>query len=801
MAIKKNTKPTEKQADFSKLAKVIEDVSLSDEVEKSFLSYAYMVILSRAIPDARDGLKPVHRRILWSMFDEGITPEKSHVKSAKIVGNTMGNYHPHGDSAIYEAMVGLVQEHNLSVPLIDPHGNFGGSPGSTPAAARYTEARLGKAALPLLAELKEDGTDFAPNYDATRVEPTVLPVQYPNLLINGGTGIAVGVASKMAPHNPNEIIDAARWLLTHPTATTERLMDFVPGPDFPTGGRILGQDAIKAAYETGRGVIKIQGTSVIEPVGRGKHHIIFTSLPYEISAEKVIEKIKELVGDNKIQGIADMKDLAGRQDKTRLVIETKAGVNPQALLYELYKQTPLEVSFGINNTAILDGEPKVLGLKELLEVFLDHRVNVVTRRTASRKDKRDKRLHLIEGLLKALANIDEVIKIIRNSVDTETARASLIKKFKLDEVQADYILDIPLRRLTKFDQIQLNDEKKKLLEELKGLNKILSDEKELRAVIAKELEEVRKVLDRPRRSEIVGGDLSEHLEAAKAAAVSTSLEVEDEPCGVFLSYKGGLVRSTKLTASKPMLSQITSTTRSKFIAVSNKGRAFRLDTLHVGTKEASVNNVLPEKLPNGEKIIALTPVDLSEGKTGGIAIGTKNGIVKITSPQWPVRSDDFSIISLENDDEIISAHWIDDVNSYDVAFITSDTSLLTFPASKVRPQGLSGGGMAGIKLSDKSTVLAFGVIPTAIKDKAMVVTVSDGQRGKTTPYSLYPQKGRGTGGVRTQAFLKGESYLIYAFVGTEPVLLDKDKKELSLPEVINKRDASGKLLDDGTLAL
>jgi len=801
MAIKKNTKSNKPLADFSKLAKVVENVSLSNEIEKSFLSYAYMVILSRAIPDARDGLKPVHRRILWSMFDEGMTPDKSHVKSAKIVGDTMGNYHPHGDSAIYEAMVGLVQSHNMSLPLIDPHGNFGGTPGSSAAAPRYTEARLAKSALPLLSELREDGADFVPNYDAKKLEPVVLPVQYPNLLINGGTGIAVGVASKMAPHNPNEIIDAARWLLTHPTATTERLMDFVPGPDFPTGGRIIGQDAIKEAYETGRGVIRIQGTATIDPVGRGKHHITFSSLPYEISAEKVIEKVKELVSANKLQGIADMKDLAGREEKTRLVFETKAGVNPQALLYELYKQTPLEVSFGINNVAILDGEPKVLGLKQLLEIFLEHRVNVVTRRTQSRKEKRDKRLHLIDGLLKALANIDEVIKIIRTSADTATAQDKLMKKFKLDEIQADYILDIPLRRLTKYDQIQLTDEKKKLTDEVKELNKILNDDKELRAVIAKELEDVRKLLDQERRSEIVGGDLAEHLEAAKTAAVTVSLEVEDEPCGVFLTYKGGVVRSPKLSVSKAVMSQITSTTRSKFIAVTNKGRAFRLDTLHVGTKEAPVSSILPEKLPSGERVIALTPVDLSEGKSGGVAIGTKNGVVKIASPQWPVRSDDFSIISLEKDDEIVSAAWVDDVDAYELAFITTDTSLLTFPASKVRPQGLSGGGMAGIKLAEGNKVLSFGVIPTAIKDKAMVVTVSDGQRGKTTPFALYPQKGRGTGGVRTQAFLKGETILIYAFVGTEPVLLDKDKKELALPETINKRDASGKPLDDGTLAI
>jgi DNA gyrase subunit A len=790
MAIKKNVKTTEKEADFSKIAKNIEEITLHDEIETSFLSYAYMVILSRAIPDARDGLKPVHRRILWSMFDEGIMPEKNHVKSAKIVGSTMGNYHPHGDSAIYEAMVGLVQAHNMSVPLIDPHGNFGGSPGSSAAAARYTEARLSKTAVPLLVDLKENGADFVPNYDTTKTEPTVLPVQYPNLIINGGTGIAVGIATKMAPHNPTEVIDAARWLLTHPTASIERIMDFIPGPDFPTGGRILGQDEIKRAYETGRGVIKVQGTAVIESVGRGKHHIIFTELPYEVVAEKVIESIKKLIQLNKLQGIADIKDLSGRNHPTRLVIETKAGVNPQALLFELYKNTPLETSFGINNVAIVEGEPKTLGLKEQLEIFIKHRIDVVTRRTLNRKEKRDKRLHLIDGLLKALANIDEVIKIIRNAADTAIAQAALMKKFKLDEVQADYILDIPLRRLTKFDQIQLNDEKKKLTDEVDALNKILSDDKELRAVIAKELEDVRKVIGQERKTVLVDGNLAEHLEAAKAAAVNVSLEVADEPCGLFLTAKGGIVRSPKLVPSKPVLSSIESTTRGKFIAVTNKGRAFRIDTIHVGTKEAAAASVLPEKLTTGEKVIALTPVELPEGKSGGIAMGTKQGTVKIALPQWPTRSDEFSVMKLEDGDEILSAHWVEDVEAYDLAFISNDTSLLVYPANKVRPQGLSGGGMAGIKLAAGAEAISFAVIPAIDKDKALVITHT-GQTIKATPFALYPPKGRATGGVRSHKFLKGETQLVLATVSPVGVLFTAKGDQVPTPKIDNRRDGSG----------
>lgn len=797
MAIKKNIKTNEKKADFSKLAKVIEDVSLSNEIEKSFLSYAYMVILARAIPDARDGLKPVHRRILWSMFDEGMTPDKSHVKSAKIVGDTMGNYHPHGDSAIYDAMVGLVQAHGMSLPLIDSHGNFG-SPGSAPAAARYTEARLAKSSLRLLTELREDGANFIPSYDSKKMEPTVLPVQFPNLLVNGGAGIAVGVASKMAPHNPTEVIDAARWLLTHPTATVERLMDFIPGPDFPTGGEILGQDAIKEAYLTGRGIIKIRGTATIEAVGRGKNHIVFSSLPYEQSAEQVIDKIKELISANKLQGIADIKDLSGREVKTRLVIETKAGVNPEALLYELYKKTPLEVSFGINNTTILDGGPKVLGLKELLEVFITHRVDVVTRRTVSRKEKREKRLHLVEGLIKALANIDEVIKIIRNAANTEIAQTALIKKFKLDEIQADYILDIPLRRLTKFDQIQLNDEKKKILDELKELNNILSDEKVLRGIIAKELEEVRKDIDRPRRSVIVDGNLAEHMEAAKVAAVNTSLEIEDEPCGVFLTAKGNVVRSNKLAPTKPVLSYIESTTRSKFVAVTNKGRGFRLETLHVGTKETNVSTILPEKLPAGEKVIALTPTELPKGANGGIAMGTRNGVVKIVSPAWPVRSDDFSVIGLDADDEILSARWVEDSNAYEFCFIADNSNLLRFEGKNVRPQGLSGSGMAGIKLVEGSKAISFSVIAKIEKSASLVITCTD-KTIKATPYDLYSVKGRASQGMRSHKFLKGETELVRSIVSPTGTLFAADGSIVPLPAVDQRRDGSGSPLQKGEL--
>lgn len=733
------------------------------------------------------------------MFEEGYTPDKSFVKSAKPVADTMGNYHPHGDSSIYMALVKLAQPFYLNVPLVEGYGNFGDVTGSGPAAARYTECKLSRGALLLLSELKENTVPMHPNYSDDRVEPDYLPVQFPNLLINGNFGIAVGFASNFAQHNGVESINAAKYLLKNPDASVEQLMKYLPGPDFPTGGHIVGTDGILSAYKTGQGIIKIRGAYTIVPTGRGKHEIIFNELPYGAKTETIIAAIKKALKLGKLTGIADAQDLTDYTNGLRFVIDVKAGVNPTAVVSELFRLTPLEDTFGINNTCLVNGEPKTVGLQEILQSFLDYRFELVTARSLFRKDKRDARLHLIEGLLKALANIDEVIKIIRGAADTAIAQDSLMKKFKLDEIQADYILDIPLRRLTKFDQIQLADEKAKLTAELVHLNKILSDREELKAVVASELDEVKKILNQPRRSVIVDGALAEHVEAAKVAAKSVDLEVPDEPCGVFLSPKGGIVRSDNLAASKAVLSYALTTTRGKFVAVTNRGRAFRIDTINVGVKEVAVANVLPVKLPAGEKVIAVTPVGLAEGKTGGIAIGTKNGSVKITAPQWPVRSDDFQVIGLEGDDEIVSATWVDDVDASDFAFVTDDTSLLIFPANKVRPQGLSGGGVVGQSLKDGAKVISFNVVPHSEKDKSVVVTVSDANRGKVTEFPEYPPKGRGSNGVRSHKFLKGETKLVFAYVGAYPALFSSDGKKVKLPATDKKRDGSGVALDDGSL--
>ncbi|MFD0783772.1 DNA topoisomerase IV subunit A, partial [Micromonospora azadirachtae] len=517
------------------------DNPLVTEVSDSYLEYAFSVIHSRALPDARDGLKPVHRRILWSMYEQGHRPDRGHVKSARIVGDVMGKYHPHGDAAIYDAMVRLAQDFSLNVPLIDGHGNFG-SPDDGPAAARYTEARMSREAMLLVGELGEDTVDVEPNYDGSLTQPTVLPAAFPNLLVNGASGIAVGMATNMIPHNLAEVVQAARWLINHPDASLDKLMEFVPGPDLPTGGMLLGLDEVRRAYETGRGVVRMRAKVEIGPLegSRGRQAITVVELPYGVGAEKVIAAItNEVTKTKRLSGIADVKDLTDRESGTRLVVECKVGVNPQALLADLYRLTPLEQSFGVNNLVLVDGQPQTLGLKALLEVFLAHRYEVVTRRSSYRRRKREERLHLVDGLLIALLDIDRVVKLIRGSEDAQAAKDALMQKFKLSEIQATYILDTPLRRLTKYDRLELEAEQEKLRGEIADLSKILNDPKVLRKLVSDELAAVVKQFAAPRRTTLIDGDLKEVLAASAPAG---PLEVADDPCQVILSATGLVAR-------------------------------------------------------------------------------------------------------------------------------------------------------------------------------------------------------------------------------------------------------------------
>ena len=477
------------------------DIDVSAEMSESFLEYAYSVIYSRALPDARDGLKPVQRRILHMMFDMGLRPDKGHVKCARVVGEVMGKLHPHGDGAIYDAAVRLAQPFTTRLPLIDGHGNFG-SLDAGPAAMRYTEARLAPAAMAMVDEADEDTVDFGGNYDGQLLEPLVLPAAFPNLLVNGATGIAVGMATNMPPHNLGEVIAATKHLIDNPKATLKALMKFVPAPDFPTGGEIVGLEGVADAYANGRGSFKVRATAVIEKVTTRKQGIVITEFPFNIGPEKVVEKIADLVKAKKIVGISDIVDLSDGQQGTKVVIEIKNGYEPEEILEKLYKLTPMEDQFSVNAVALVNGRPQTLGLKELLQVFIDHRVEVVRRRSEFRKAKAEGRLNLVEGLLKAIIDIDKVIKIIRAAEDAAEAKEALIKSFKLSDEQATYILDMPLRRLTKMSKLELESEEKSLKATIAALKKILASEESIKAQVSLELTESSKSFATPRRTRI-----------------------------------------------------------------------------------------------------------------------------------------------------------------------------------------------------------------------------------------------------------------------------------------------------------
>ncbi|NEB80267.1 DNA topoisomerase IV subunit A [Streptomyces sp. SID14478] len=785
------------------------DIDVVDEMQGSYLEYAYSVIYSRALPDARDGMKPVHRRIVYQMNEMGLRPDRGYVKCARVVGEVMGKLHPHGDASIYDALVRLAQPFSMRVPLVDGHGNFGSlGNDDRPAAMRYTECRMDPAASLMTESIEENTVDFEPNYDGQEQEPLVLPAAYPNLLVNGASGIAVGMATNMAPHNLGEVIAAARHLIKHPGADLETLMKFVPGPDLPTGGRIVGLSGIKDAYETGRGTFKIRATVAVDTVTARRKGLVVTELPFAVGPEKVITKIKELVGSKKLQGIADVKDLTDREHGLRLVIEIKNGFVPEAVLEQLYKLTPMEESFGINNVALVDGQPLTLGLKELLEVYLDHRFNVVRRRSEFRRSKKQDRLHLVEGLLVALLDIDEVIRLIRSSENSAQAKERLIERFSLSEIQTQYILDTPLRRLTKFDRIELESERDKLNGEIDELTGILDSDTELRKLVSTELAAVAKKFGTDRRTVL--------LESAGAPVSAVPLQVADDPCRVLLSSTGLLARTAngelpagdedaKRVKHDVIISAVPATARGEIGAVTSEGRLLRLNVVDLPQlpDTASAPNLsggapiseFLSSLEADESVICLTTLDES---SPGIALGTEQGIVKRVVPDYPSHKEELEVITLKDGDRIVGAMELR-TGEEDLVFITDDAQLLRYQAAMVRPQGRPAGGMAGIKLATGAKVISFTAVDPAAD--AVVFTVA-GSRGtlddsvqttaKLTPFDQYPRKGRATGGVRCQRFLKGEDCLSLAWAGPVPALAaQKNGTPAELPEMDPRRDGSG----------
>lgn len=793
----------------------IEDIDVAAEMQGSFLEYAYSVIYSRALPDARDGLKPVQRRILFQMSDMGLRPDRGHVKSARVVGEVMGKLHPHGDAPIYDALVRLAQAFSLRVPLVDGHGNFG-SLDDGPAAPRYTEARLAPAALALTENLDEDVVDFIPNYDGQFQQPAVLPAAFPNLLVNGATGIAVGMATNMAPHNLIEVVGAATHLLDNPEATLEELMEFVPGPDLPSGGVIVGLDGIKDAYRTGRGTFRTRAKVSIEPLGPRRTGLVVTELPYLVGPERIIEKIKDAVQSKKLQGISDVTDLTDRHNGLRLVIGIKTGFDPQAVLEHLYRLTPLEDSFGINNVALVKGQPQTLGLRDLLRVYLDHRIEVVTRRSSFRLARRRERLHLVEGLLIAILDIDEVIQVIRSSDDGDAARSRLVEVFDLSEAQAEYILELRLRRLTKFSRIELEAERDKLRAEIAELEELLASEVLVRAQVARELDAAAETYGTPRRTLLLnGGPVAPR---SRAAASTPDLQIADAPCRVFLSATGRMVRAelapdapngavvTPARRSKhdAIRSSVDTTTRGDLGAVTSAGRLVRFSPVDLpsvpGNSVQLAAGTRADQylgLGSGEHVVSLVPlVDAPP-----IAIGTAQGVVKRVAATELGNKHDIEVIALKDGDRVVGAAPAAD--GAELVFVVSDAQLLRFDADSVRPQGRAAGGMAGVRVADGERVIYFGVVGGAVFD-AVVVTVAgstqaiagaDAGSAKVSDFAEFPAKGRGTGGVRAQRFLKGEDTLTLAWVGVEPRAVGADGATRTLPPAGAKRDASGQPLD------
>ncbi len=819
----------------------IVDIDVAEEMRGSYLEYAYSVIYSRALPDARDGLKPVQRRILYQMNEMNLRPERAHVKCARVVGEVMGRLHPHGDSAIYDALARMAQPWAMRLPLVDGHGNFGSLGGDdAPAAMRYTEARLTAAAMEMVASIDEDTVDFIPNYDGSENQPDVLPAGIPNLLVNGTAGIAVGMATNMAPHNLGEVVAAVRHLIKHPAASLDTLMRYVPGPDLPTGGRIVGLDGVREAYETGRGIFRSRATTSIEQITPRRTGIVVTELPYGIGPEKVMTRIKDLVQAKKLNGIADLKDLTDRNRGLHLVIELRSGFNPEAVLAELYRLTPMEETFGINNVALVDGQPRVLGLVELLEIFVAHRLEVVRRRTEYRRRKRAERLHLVDGLIVALLNIDEVIQVIRSSDDASAAKARLIEIFDLSEIQAQYILDTPLRRLTRYDRLELEEEQERLRAEIAELTEILESDARLREVVSDELAEVGRKFGTPRRTVLLEG-------GAETKAAAVPLEVADDPCVVLMSATGLVARApvsvpdgadgaasagdggrallppTGDLSRAPhdvLVAAVRATARGTIGLVTSGGRLVKLNVLELpalppGAAAVSLAGGTPvtefASFSPGETVVGLAAVDTPGS---GVALGTAEGVVKRVLPDYPQNRDEFELIMLKDGDRVVGAVQLS-AETDELIFISSDAQLLHFTASTVRPQGRGAGGMAGIRLAAGVSAVWFGaadaaaasgepVGPPGSYSPAVVVTVA-GRSGalpgaaagsvKVTPLHEYPAKGRATGGVRCQRFLKGEDELVMAWAGPAPAVGASDSgAPVALPDPVGRRDGSGEAL-------
>jgi DNA gyrase subunit A len=751
----------------------IEPVELEDELQRSYLDYAMSVIVGRALPEVRDGLKPVHRRILWSALEGGLRPDRPHRKSAWAVGEVVKKYHPHGLEAVYDALVRLAQDFSLRHPLIDPHGNFGSIDGDPPAAMRYTEARLAPIAMELLRDIEADTVDFVPNYDGYEQEPLVLPSRFPNLLVNGAGGIAVGMATNIPPHNLGEVVDAAIHFLDEPESTSKDLMKFIKGPDFPTGGVIMGRDGIKDAYETGRGAIKVRGICSVEEGSAGRSRIVVTELPYQVNKARLAEKIAELTKAGKVKDIADLKDHSSGREGMRLVIDLKRGANPQVVLNQLYKHTQLQDSFGAIMLALVDGVPRTLNLAELVGYYVDHQIDVVTRRTRFELRKAEERDHIVQGLLIALDHLDEVIRIIRGSQDAEQARTKLMTKFKLSEIQANHILDMPLRRLTRLARAELEQEHKDLLARIRYLKGLLKDPKKIRAVIKDELLEIKKKHANARRTQIKADEGSfdvEDLIAEEDVVITVSRAgyVKRVPIDTFRRQgRGGKgVRGASLKEEDVIANVFTTTTHSWLLFFTTKGRVYRVKVHEVPDSSRTARGLYAANLPGvaisgDERVSAVLHLkEYEEGRH--LLFATKKGIVKKTPlPEYQSARTGLAAINLKPGDELIDVKMTDGKD--EVFLVSRKGQAIRFKEQLVRPMGRSAAGVIGMRLAEDDEVISLGL---ASQGQEMI-SVSQQGYGKRSPLKDYPVKGRGGKGVIGHHLTNKTGLLAGAFVGSK----------------------------------
>ncbi|WP_428700840.1 DNA gyrase subunit A [Staphylococcus coagulans] len=784
----------------------INERNISKEMRESFLDYAMSVIVSRALPDVRDGLKPVHRRILYGLNEQGMTPDKPYKKSARIVGDVMGKYHPHGDYSIYEAMVRMAQDFSYRYPLVDGQGNFGSMDGDGAAAMRYTEARMTKLALELLRDINKDTIDFIDNYDGNEREPSVLPSRFPNLLVNGASGIAVGMATNIPPHNMREVIDGVLSLSHNPDITINELMENIQGPDFPTAGLILGKSGIRRAYETGRGSIIMRAKAEIESRGGGRERIVVTEIPFQVNKARMIEKIAELVRDKKIEGITDLRDETSLRTGVRIVIDIRKDANSSVILNNLYKQTPLQTSFGVNMIALVNGRPKLINLKQALYHYLEHQKEVVRRRTAYNLRKAKDRAHILEGLRIALDHIDEIITIIRESETDKVAMESLQSRFELSERQAQAILDMRLRRLTGLERDKIENEYNELLAYIEELEAILADEEKLLALVREELTEIKEKYGDDRRTEIQLGGIDqledEDLIPEEQIVITLSHNnyIKRLPASTYRSQnRGGRGVQGMNTLEDDFVSQlVTTSTHDHILFFTNKGRVYKLKGYEVpelSRQSKGIPIVNAIELESDENISTMIAVKDLESEEDFLVFVTKKGLIKRSalSNFNRINRNGKIAIKFRDDDELVAVRLTD--GEKHILIGTADASLIRFKETDVRSMSRIAAGVKGIKLRDGDEVIGLGVTNEESNDEILVVTEKG--YGKRTSIEEYRLSNRGGMGVKTAKLTErnGQLVCIATVEGDEDLMVVTNQGVIIRMEVsdisVNGRMAQG----------